>query len=159
MARAKIGRARLSRRRQAQEIMDRIHWDLMGPINISLHGTQKETARSLGGNLWVLVMVDEYSRYVVVMPLRSKGDAADALLNMLTFIQTQTRLVAKEVHGDGGTEIYNAKVRAFLTSQGTTFDATPADSPALNGIAERMNHTLMEMTRAMLIQSEAHVSL
>ena len=104
-------------------------------------------------------MVDEYSRYVVVMPLRSKGDAADALLNVLTFLQTQTRLVAKEVHGDGGTEIYNAKVRAFLTSQGTTFDATPADSPALNGIAERMNRTLMEMTRAMLIQSEAHVSL
>lgn len=131
----------------------------MGPMNISLHGTQKERVRSFGGCSYALVIVEEFSRYVIVKPLRSKDEAADTLIHVIKFLQTQTGLTAKEVHGDGGKEAYNKKVEAFLKSQGTNFTATPTDRPALNGIAERMNRTLMEMTRAMLIHAGAHASL
>jgi len=157
-SRTRIGRSR-SRRRKATAIMDRVHWDLMGPINATLHGTQKERVKSLGGNVYVLVCVEEYSRYVIVKLLRDKTEAADALVDVITFLKTQTGLNLKELHGDGGTEVCNEKVSAFCKANGTIHTATPRDSPSLNGIAERMNRSLMEMTRAMLIHAAAHVSL
>lgn len=131
----------------------------MGPINATLHGTQKERVQSLGGNAYVLNMVEEKSIYAYTRLARDKAQLSDLFITGVNFLQTQTRKKLKDAHTDGGTEICNSKVETFLQQNGTIHTVSPPYKPALNGIAERMNRTLMEMTRALLIQAGAHISL
>jgi Reverse transcriptase (RNA-dependent DNA polymerase)/Integrase core domain len=139
--------------------MDSLHVDLMGPINVNLHGTQKERILSMGGGSYVLVCVEEFSRHVTVVVLRHKSEAAQALVSVIARLQTQTGLKLKRLHSDGGKEFCNTRLEAFLTANGTDHTVTPPHKSELNGIAERMNQTLMEMTRSLLIQSGAPLSL
>jgi hypothetical protein len=150
-------------RRLATEILDRLHADLMGPFNVSLHGNKSQRIKSLGGNLYVLVCVEEYSGFVVCIVLRSKSDANSKLISVISFLQTQTGRKLKEFHTDGakelGMEDGTDALSIFLDRNGTLHSSTQAYSPALNGVAERMNRTIMEMVRASLLQAGAHPSL
>ena len=139
--------------------MDCVHGDLLGPFNVTIYGTQKERVHSLGGGLYVLVLVEEYSKSVFVRILRHKSEASDEIIAVTEFLQTQTGKKLKWFHTDGAKDFINTKLKAFFRKHGTLLTPTPPDSPSLNGVAERMNRTLLEMTRAMLIQSGAPISL
>jgi len=144
---------------KAEATMDCLHVDLMGPVNATLHGTQKERILSLGGNTYILNCVEGRSHYVLVRLARHKSEVPDLLIAAITFLQTQTGKKLKMLRSDGAPEFCNAKINAFLKANGTAHSTPPAHKPALNGIAERMNRTLMEMARAMLIQSGAPLPL
>jgi hypothetical protein len=150
-------------RTEAVGIMFCLHADVMGPFNVSLHGSKAQRIKSLGGNLYVLVCVEEYGRFVMCCVLRSKSEANSKLVSVISFLQTQTGQKLKEFHTDGakefGMEDGKDALSKFLTSNGIFHSVTQPYSPALNGIAERMNRTIMEMVRSYLIQSGAHVSL
>jgi hypothetical protein len=156
--RTQVGKS-TSHREQAKATMDCIHGDLLGPFNVTVYGTQKERVKSLGGGLYVLVLVEEYSKAVFVRVLRHKSDAAPEIKAVLTLLHTQTGKKLKKFHTDGAKDFINTTLKAFFNEHGTIQSVTPAYSPALNGVAERMNRTLLEMTRAMLIQSGAPLSL
>jgi transposase InsO family protein len=131
-----------------------LHGDLVGPVTIK---TGKGTPRcaTLGGNLYALVVVDEYTHVVWVRLLNYKSDATAELIKLFKLIQTKTGRTIVRFHIDGGGEFRDFELRAFLADQGTEITTTTASTPAHNGIAERMNRTLFEMTRALLIHAQA----
>ena len=72
------------------------------------------------------------------------------IIEFTKWVETQTGNKLKHFHSDGGGEYHPKELIDYFTQQGTTISITSRDTPQHNGIAERMNLTLLEMTRAML---------
>lgn len=65
-------------------------------------------------------------------------------------METQTGKKLKKFRVDGGGEFINQEFKDFLAESGMELEITAAYSPAQNGIAERLNRTLVEHARAMM---------
>lgn len=124
--------------------LDLIHMDLCGPM--------AETSR--GGHSYVATFLDDFSRLSIVVPLKRKSDVAQVVKE--TFARMETRLSAKikEVRTDNGTEYVNETLGTYFREKGITHQTTVPYTPQQNGRAERLNRTLMEKTRAMLLEAK-----
>ncbi|OWZ03767.1 Rve-domain-containing hypothetical protein [Phytophthora megakarya] len=63
--------------------------------------------RSKGGARYVLVFVDDYSRYVVVYFLKKKSEVANKFKTYLTMYENQWGERIKCLRSDNGTEFVN----------------------------------------------------
>ena len=143
----------------ATETMQRIHLDLIGPFT-AYDGKHKiKSATTMGGNLYALLIVEEYSRSVHVELLKTKDEAAERVIAIVEMWQNHTGKQLKEVHCDGGGEFINDELQSYLRDNGTRLTYTTANSPWHNGIVERMNGVIMEMARAMMAHAVAPLSL
>ena len=130
--------------------------DLMGPISVHDSGSMRRCP-SLGGGLYVLVMLDEYTRYTWCTLLRTKAEAAETVINLLTAISTQHGHIGRvtRMHTDGGTEFVNSTLGDYLREQGIAQTYTTTGKPSHNGRAERLNQTLIRLIRSMLVGASA----
>jgi hypothetical protein len=149
--RTSIGKLTANPSRKAIAIMDCWHIDLIGPMSEVING-ERIHLPSVSGNVYMLVIVDEYSRYVMVKCINQKSDATQEIINIIKQQQVATRLTLKRIHTDGGKEFINKTLKEFLINQGTELTYTTTDTPQLNGIVERMNRTLTIMVTCMLKQ-------
>nr|GFA43882.1 hypothetical protein [Tanacetum cinerariifolium] len=86
----------------------------------------------VNGKKYILVIVDDYSRFTWVKFLRSK---------------------------DNGTEFFNHTLRYYYEEVGISHETSVARSPQQNGVVERRNRTLIEAARTMLIYAQAPLFL
>jgi hypothetical protein len=63
------------------------------------------------------------------------------------------------LRSDQGTEFVNESLRSFCKQKGISLEVTSTYSPHQNGTAERMNRTLLDMVRTMLISSKFPLEL
>jgi len=61
--------------------LERIHADLIGPIKPVTLGNQYQ---------YLLVVVDDFSQYVLVKPLKKKSKAGDALIEIINLLENRT---------------------------------------------------------------------
>src|ERR1700741_3006743 len=114
----------------------------------------KYEIESIEGNRYFVLMVDDSCRYATVYFLKSKDIASLKVKNYLISLQTQGK-TPKFIRTDRGREFLNTDLRSWCDAQGIQHQTTSPYSPAQNGIAERMNRTLVELSRAMLIEGRA----
>ena len=74
--------------------LELIHMDLCGPLCI----------QSKGGNRYIYVLVDDYSRFTWTLFLKSKGDAFDAFHNLDLLLKKSLGLPICAICSDNGTE-------------------------------------------------------
>jgi transposase InsO family protein len=131
-----------------------LHADLVGPVTIV---TKKSHPRcpSIGGSQYALIVTDEFTHTVWTRLLVNKSQAASELNKLINLVQGRTGRLVERFHIDGGGEFRGTEFRDFLDRQGTRFTHTTASTPQHNGVAERMNRTLFEMSRTLLIESQA----
>nr|GEU48317.1 hypothetical protein [Tanacetum cinerariifolium] len=125
-----------------------LHMDLCGPMRVV----------SINGKQYVLVIVDDYSRYTWVHFLRSKDETPEVIKSFLKKIYVRLQAPVIIVHTDNGTEFKNHVLKEYFDSVGITHE-TIASKTQQNGVVERRNHTLVEATRTMLIFSHAPLFL
>ncbi|KAI3702412.1 hypothetical protein L6452_28150 [Arctium lappa] len=123
--------------------LELLHMDLCGPMR----------TQSLGGKKYILVIVDDYSRYTWVKFLRSKDETPDVLITFLKTTQVNLQKPVKFLRTDNGTEFKNNKVEEYLESVGISHQYSAARTPQQNGVVERRNRTLVEAGRTMLSHS------
>ncbi|GJX02460.1 retrovirus-related pol polyprotein from transposon TNT 1-94 [Tanacetum coccineum] len=111
-----------------QEKLYLLHMDLCGPMRVA----------SVNGKKYILVIVDDYSRFTWVKCLRSKDEAPAFIINFLKMIQT---------------------LREYYEKVGISHETSVARSPQQNGVVERRNRTLIEAARTMLIYAKAPLFL
>nr|GEX67438.1 putative ribonuclease H-like domain-containing protein [Tanacetum cinerariifolium] len=92
-----------------------LHMDLCGPMRIA----------SINGKRYVLVIVDDYSRY------------------------TWSPVII--IRKDNGTEFKNQVLKVYFDSFGISHQMSSVRTPQQNGVVERRNRTLVEAARTMLI--------
>nr|GEV54020.1 RNA-directed DNA polymerase, eukaryota [Tanacetum cinerariifolium] len=71
-----------------------LHMDLCGPMRVA----------SINGKKYILVIVDDYSRYTWTLFLRSKDETQEVLKEFLTLIQRNLQALVINVRTDKGTE-------------------------------------------------------
>ncbi|KAJ9544769.1 hypothetical protein OSB04_024476 [Centaurea solstitialis] len=121
-----------------------LHMDLCGPMRV----------QSINRRKYVLVIVDDFSRYTWVNFLRSKDGASDIIISFIRNVQVRLQLPVQVIRTDNGTEFKNRKLDSFLDSVGITHTFSAARTPQQNGVVERKNRTLVEAARTMLTFSK-----
>nr|GEV41215.1 hypothetical protein [Tanacetum cinerariifolium] len=114
--------------------------DLCGPMRVE----------SINGKKYVLVIVDDYSRYTWIHFLRSKDETLEVLIDFLRLVQRRLHAQVRTVRTDKGTKFLNKTLHAYFVTEGIEHQTFVARTPKQNGVFERWNHTLVEATRTML---------
>ncbi|GJU93396.1 retrovirus-related pol polyprotein from transposon TNT 1-94 [Tanacetum coccineum] len=118
-----------------------LHMDLFGPSAV----------QSYGGNFYTLVIVDDYSRYTWTRFLKHKNEAFDHFEILSKKIQNQKGCPIISIHTDHGREFDNeVQFGAFCDANGITHNFSAPRTPQSNGVVERKNRTLQEMSRTLL---------
>ncbi|GJS06055.1 zf-CCHC domain-containing protein [Tanacetum coccineum] len=121
--------------------LELLHMDLFGP----------STVRSYGGNRYTLVIVDDYSRYTWTRFLKDKTEAFDQFEIFSKKIQNQLGCTIVSIRTDHGREFDNeVQFGEFCDANGITHNFSALRTPQSNGVVERKNMTLQEMSRTML---------
>ncbi|GJR51375.1 retrovirus-related pol polyprotein from transposon TNT 1-94 [Tanacetum coccineum] len=125
-----------------------LHMDLCGPMRVA----------SINGKKYILVIVDDYSRYTWTLFLRSKDETPEVLKDFLTMIQRNLQAQVITVRTDRGTEFLNKTLHAYFKEEGIEHQTSTARTPEQNGVVERRNRTLVEAARTMLSASKLPLS-
>ncbi|CAI5948387.1 unnamed protein product [Closterium sp. NIES-64] len=128
-----------------------LHMDVWGPARV----------RGQGHERYFLLVVDDYSRYTTVFPLRSKGDVTEVLIDWIRAARLQLRrsfgsdFPVLRLHSDRGGEFSSGLLRAYCRERGICQTFTLPDSPQQNGIAERRIGMVMDVARTSMMHAAA----
>ncbi|CAI7886546.1 unnamed protein product [Closterium sp. NIES-54] len=126
--------------------------DVWGPARV----------RGQGHERYFLLVVDDYSRYTTVFPLRSKGEVTEVLIDWIRAARLRLResfgsdFPVLRLHSDRGGEFSSALLGAVCRAQGIRQTFTLPASPQQNGIAERRIGMVMDVARTSMIHAAAH---
>ncbi|GKD45037.1 retrovirus-related pol polyprotein from transposon TNT 1-94, partial [Tanacetum coccineum] len=121
----------------------------------NLEGDDLLTVASINGKKYILVIVDDYSRYTWVYFIRTKDEAPDMIIDFVNQVQRNLKASILKIRTDNGTKFKNKKLRSFSVKLGIVHKTSIARTPQQNGVVERCNCTLVEATRTVLIFSKA----
>ncbi|CAI5954416.1 unnamed protein product [Closterium sp. NIES-64] len=128
-----------------------LHMDVWGPAPV----------RGQGYERYFLLVVDDYSRYTTVLPLRSKGEVTEVLIDWIREARLQLRksfgsdFPVLRLHSDKSGEFSYGLLRAYCCARGIRQTFTLADSPQQNGIAERRIGMVMDVARTSMMHAAA----
>ncbi|CAI7847680.1 unnamed protein product [Closterium sp. NIES-54] len=128
-----------------------LHMDVWGPARVTGQGRE----------CYFLLVVEDYTRYTTVFPLRSKGEVVDVLIPWIRTVRLQLRerfgtdLPVLCLHSDSGGEFSSDLLRDFCRGEGILLSFTLPDNPQQNGIAERRIGLVMEVARTSMIHAAA----
>ncbi|GJR48280.1 putative ribonuclease H-like domain-containing protein [Tanacetum coccineum] len=131
------------------EVLHTLHMDLCGPMRV----------QSINGKKYILVIVDDYSRFTWVKFLRSKDETPEFVINFLKQIQVGLNKTVRYIRTDNGTEFVNQVMSKYYEGVGIFHQKSVPRTPQQNGVVERRNRTLVEAARTMLIFSKAPMFL
>ncbi|GJV16253.1 ribonuclease H-like domain-containing protein [Tanacetum coccineum] len=94
-----------------------------------------------------------HKRFSWVFFLASKDETSGILQNFIRQIENQLNHRVKIIRSDNGTEFKNRDMLEFCGNKGIKQEYSNARTPQQNGVAERMNRTLIEAARTMLADS------
>ncbi|GKA08113.1 putative ribonuclease H-like domain-containing protein [Tanacetum coccineum] len=126
-----------------------LHMDLFGPTFVS----------SLMHKKYGLVVTDDYSRYTWVFFLATKDETTGILKKFITEIENLVDKKVKVIRCDNGTEFKNSVMNDFCAMKGIRREFSVARTPQQNGVAKRINRTLIEAARTMLADSKLPTTL
>src|SRR5579859_5107045 len=118
-----------------------LHMDTVGPARV----------RSAGGKWYVLVIVDDFSRYSWVFFMETKDEAFGFVRDLILRLQNELpKHAMRAIRSDNGTEFKNSRFDDFCCGLGLEHQYSSPYVPPQNGVVERKNRTLVEMARTML---------
>ncbi|GJW00175.1 retrovirus-related pol polyprotein from transposon TNT 1-94, partial [Tanacetum coccineum] len=102
-----------------QEKIYLLHLDLCGPMRVE----------GINGKKYILVIVDDYSRFTWFKFLRSKDEAPDAIIKCIKNIQVHLNATVRNVRTDNRTEFVNQTLREFYENVGISHQTSIARTP------------------------------
>nr|GEW08184.1 retrovirus-related Pol polyprotein from transposon TNT 1-94 [Tanacetum cinerariifolium] len=119
--------------------------DLCGPMRVA----------SVNGKKYILIIVDDYSRFTWVKCLKSKDEAPDFIIKFHKMIQVRLKTPVRRIRTDNGTEFINHTLCEYYEKVGISHETSVARSPRKNGVVEIRNHMLTEAAHTILIYAKA----
>ncbi|GKC96828.1 retrovirus-related pol polyprotein from transposon TNT 1-94 [Tanacetum coccineum] len=128
-----------------QEKLYLLHMDLCGSLRVE----------SINGKKYILVIVDDYLRFMWVKFLRSNDEAPEVIIKCLKQIQVGINVTVCNIRTDNRTKFVNQTLKDYYENVGISHQTFVARTPQHKSVVERWNHTLVEATCTMLIFSKA----
>ncbi|WVZ64068.1 hypothetical protein U9M48_013638 [Paspalum notatum var. saurae] len=117
-----------------------LHMDTVGPTWVA----------SVSGKWYVLVVVDDFSRFSWVFFMESKDEAFGFLRDLVLRLRNESHKAIRAIRSDNGGEFRNSRFENFCRDLGLEHQFSSPYTPPQNGVVERKNRTLVEMARMML---------
>nr|GEX29890.1 hypothetical protein [Tanacetum cinerariifolium] len=104
-----------------------LHMDLCGLVRVE----------SFNGKKYVLVIVDDYSRYTWTHFLRCKDETPKVLIDFLKLVQRGLHTQVRTVQTENGMEFLHKTLLAYFAQEGIEHQTSTAQTPEQNGIVKR----------------------
>ena len=128
-----VGEIRSTRR------LERVHSDVCGPL-----------PESIGRGKYFVTFIDDYSRTCAVYFMRHKSEVFQRFKEYEALVTNNVGGTIGVLRSDNGGEYVSGEFEKYLKSKGIRHELTVPHCPQQNGVAERMNRTLMECARSMM---------
>ena len=129
---------------RAEGILDLVHTDIAGPLPVM----------SKGGARYYITFIDDKSRWTIAYPMGTKSECFHYFKLFQRSAERQTGRKIKALRSDRGGEYNSNEFRDYLEKNGIAQQLTVPYTPQQNGVAERMNRTLKDLTRAMMLHKD-----
>ena len=125
---------------RATQKLQLVHTDVGGP----------QQTPSLNGSKFYIAFIDDHTRMCWIYFMKFKSEVADIFWKFKAWVENQSRCKLQVIRSDNGTEYTSKKFNKFCENAGIEHQLTAPYTPQQNGVVERKNRTLMEMTRCLL---------
>ena len=122
-----------------------VHSDVCGPMHTP----------SIGGAKYFVTFIDDYTRCCAVYFMKHKSEVFDKFIEFEASVTNDVCKAIGTLRTDNGGEYLSTELQNYLKKKGIRHELTVPHSPQQNGVAERMNRTLVESARSMI----AHAAL
>ncbi|KAL0265510.1 UNVERIFIED_CONTAM: hypothetical protein PYX00_010839 [Menopon gallinae] len=117
--------------------LERVHSDLCGPI----------TPVAYNGIKYIFTLIDDFTHFTVAFGLKNKSEVFEYLKIYEARVRAIFGYGISNFRTDNGREYVNRDVKNLFREKGIKLELTIPDTPQNNGVAERMNRTIMNKTR------------
>ncbi|GJT82298.1 retrovirus-related pol polyprotein from transposon TNT 1-94 [Tanacetum coccineum] len=107
-----------------QEKLYLLHMDLCWPMRV----------QSINGRKYILVIVDDFSRFTWVKFLRSKDEVLEFVIKFLKMIQVRLNATVCNIRTDNGTEFVNQTLKAYYEEVRISHQTSVSRSLQQNGV-------------------------
>lgn len=121
-----------------------VHSDICGPISPTTYDNKR----------YFLTFLDDYTHFSMVYLLESKNEVFKCFTEFEARVTNLTGYRIGSLYCDNGSEYCSHNFKAFCRTKGIHIRYNVPYNPETNGAAERLNRTLLEKGRAMLLQSQ-----
>ncbi|KAL0849649.1 hypothetical protein ABMA28_013903 [Loxostege sticticalis] len=105
------------------------------------------------GARYFVTFIDDFTRKVFVYLLTNKSDVFNKFKEFKAYAENQLSTTIKILRTDNGREYLSNDFQTFLKKSGIIHQTSVPYTPQQNGLAERMNRTLLERARCMIINA------
>ena len=113
---------------------------------------------SLGGHKYFVTFIDDYSLCCMVCFLKHKSEVLDKFKEFEAVTTNDSGCKIGRLRTDNGGEYISHELEEYLKSKGISHELTVPYTPEQNGVAERLNRTLMEAARSMISHAKLNSS-
>jgi hypothetical protein len=126
---------------RASNKFELLHFDIWGPLSIP----------SIHGHRYFLTVLDDYSRFVWIIPFKIKSEVSSLVQNFVCMVENQFDAKVKKIRSDNGPEF---NLKQFFDSKGIIHQKICVESPQQNGRVERKHQHILNVGRAILFHSK-----
>ncbi|MCI01909.1 peptide transporter PTR2, partial [Trifolium medium] len=116
----------------AQSNFELLHFDIWGPLSVA----------SLHGHKYFLTIVDDHSRFVWIILLKSKTEVSSHIQNFITLVENQFHVIPKILRSDNGPEFM---LNDFFAKKGIIHQKSCVETPQQNGRVERKHQHILNV--------------
>ena len=116
-------------------MLEIIHTDVCGPMNIEAHGEYR----------YFLTFTNDLSRYVYIYLMRHKSETFEKFKRFQSEVKNHHNNKIKFLRSDHGGEYLSHEFGTHLRKCGIVSQLMPPGTPQRNGVSERHNRTLLDM--------------
>ena len=127
---------------KTSKILEVVHMDIWSATTISNDGFK-----------YLSTYTDDFSRYSTIFPLKNKSDQISTFIKYKNYTQNQHNTTIKKIKVDNGGEYISKEFISICEENGIEIIFTPPSMPEFNGVAERLNQTLITKARALVMES------
>ena len=114
---------------RASKALEIVHSDVCGPMK----------TMSLGGAKYFLTFIDDFSRKMLVYPLKAKSECFERFKEFKALVEKEVEAEIKVFRSDNGGEYTSNQFQAYLKAQGIVHQTSAPHTPQQNVVAERAN--------------------
>lgn len=129
---------------KSKRFLELVHSDVCGPITPCTYDNRR----------YILTFIDDYTHFAMVYLIESKSEVFECFKNYEATMHAKVNKKISSLCCDNGREYLSKSLRQFCWNKGIIIKNTVPYTPQLNGVAERFNRTLLQKSRAMILESK-----
>ena len=102
--------------------------------------------------MYYTIFIDDFTIMCWIFFFKFKSEVAEIFWKFKVKVENENGLKIQILRSDNGTEYTSAKFNQFCEDYGIEHQLTSFYTPQQNGVSERINRYILEMTRCMLYE-------